>query len=344
MKHLMTITAISATLMVGTPLVMSHYSGSASRGVSGKSLAFAQALNISPQAADAIALAKVGGGSVVKTSIDTYQGAKVYDIHLVFHSKTWDVKVAVTTGSVVMARLAQEQPPARSTTTSNPSKPSSSDTSGASQPSSDSTSQSGTAGTSSNPPTSTVQPSTSPAPQQISIAAADALAIQAVGGGTVQHTSNDSYQGTRVYDIHVLFNGVVYDVKVSQSAGTVLLKKISQESQASQASHSTSSNGASQDSQDAPDKTSPSSTPAPVPTGGLVFNQKLSAAPAAYQGDVTQAIAQVGGGTLKWVKFMTKSSGDIEMNIKIRLNTKGTIKVKDVLSPTGQLLSQSLNS
>ncbi len=342
MKHLMTITAISATLMAGTPVLVAHYTGSASRGVSGKSLAFAQALNITPQAADAIALAKIGGGSVVKTSIDTYQGAKVYDIHLVFRAKTWDVKIVVTTGSVVLARLAQEQPPAQSTATSNPPKPSSSDTSGASQPSSDSTSQSlSTPGTSSNPPTSTVQASTSPAPQQISIAVAGSLAIQAVGGGIVQHTSNDSYQGTRVYDIHVLFNGVVYDVKVSQSAGTVLLKKISQESQAS---HSTSSNGASQDSQDAPDKPSPSPTPAPVPTGGLVFNQKLSAAPAAYQGDVSQAIAQVGGGTLKWVKFMTKSSGNIEMNIKIRLNTKGTIKVKDVLSPTGQLLSQSLNS
>lgn len=341
MKHLMTMTALSAALMVGAPLLVAHYVGPALQGASSKSLAFAQGLNITPQAADAIALAKVGGGRVINTSIDTYQGSKVYDIHVVFGTKTWDVKISVTTGRVVMARLAQEQSPQPSPTTPNPSKLSSAspskspDAPSTSKSSSESTPQSSSTGTST-PPASTVQPSPSPT---ISIGAANALAIQAVGGGTVQHTSNDSYQGTRVYDIHVLFNGVVYDVKISQSTGTVLLKKTSQESPATS---SPSSNSASKDSQDAPDKTAPTSTPAP--SGGLVFNQKLSTVPAAYQGDVTQAIAQVGGGTLKWVKFMTKSSGDIEMNIKIRLTTKGTIKVKDVFSPSGQLLSQSLNS
>ena len=331
MKHFMKLTAVSAALMVGAPLMAAHYASIRSLAASGTSLAFAQALNITPQAADAIAVAKVGAGTVSKTSLDTYHGTQVYDIHLQSHTKIWDVKVSVSTGRVVMANWAQEQQ------TLKPSSTLKSDSKTSTKPSSKSVDTTTTL----TPTTTTLTTSIPPTTPTISSTAADTIALQAVGGGTIQHTSHDTYQGTAVYDIHVLYNGVVYDVKVSQSVGTVLLNKVSPESQPSPSS---STSETSRTSPDAPDTTTAPPVVTTTPIGGIVFNQKLSTVPAAYQSDVASAIAQVGGGSLKWVKFITKSSGDIEMNIKIHLAAKGTIKVKDVFSPSGQLLSQSLNS
>ncbi len=57
----------------------------------------------------------------------------------------------------------------------------------------------------------------------------DAIALSAVGGGSVRSTSRDSYQGAPVYDIHVLLGASVYDVKVSRTSGAVLEKKLSSE-------------------------------------------------------------------------------------------------------------------
>ncbi len=330
MKHFVKLAVVSTALLVGAPLVTAHLTPSRASGTSGKTLAFAQSLNITPQAADAIAVTKVGHGSVIKTSLDTYQGQKVYDIHVrsTATTKIWDIKVSVANGTVVMARLASEQAPstAHSAPKSDTSKPSESKTTSPEA-------------TKASTPTTPSTPSGAP----VSSTTAETTAIHAVGGGTIQHVSNDTYQGVAVYDIHVLLNGTRYDVKVSQSTGAVLQKKVSQESQSSA---SESSKPASQPSKDAPDKKSSSSsaTGTPAPSGGIVFNQKLSTVPAAYQSAVTSAISQVGGGSLKWVKFITKSSGDIEMNVKIHLATKGTIKVKDIFSSNGQLLSQSLNS
>ncbi len=63
----------------------------------------------------------------------------------------------------------------------------------------------------------------------ISPARADAIAINAVGGGSVRSTSGDTYQGAPVYDIHVLHGASVYDVKVSRSNGAVMQEKLSSE-------------------------------------------------------------------------------------------------------------------
>ena len=63
----------------------------------------------------------------------------------------------------------------------------------------------------------------------VTAARADQIAVNAVGGGSVQSTSSDTYQGAAVYDIHVLHGSTVNDVKVSQSSGAVVLKKLSSE-------------------------------------------------------------------------------------------------------------------
>ena len=70
-------------------------------------------------------------------------------------------------------------------------------------------------------------PVSTPATVSTTAAQADQAALAAVGGGTVTSTSTDTYQGASVYDIHVLFNSVVYDVKVLQSNDSVVLKKVS---------------------------------------------------------------------------------------------------------------------
>lgn len=58
---------------------------------------------------------------------------------------------------------------------------------------------------------------------------AEKTAIQHVGGGQISHISSDTYQGQAVYDIHVLYKGTLYDVKVSKSTGVVMQTKLSSE-------------------------------------------------------------------------------------------------------------------
>ncbi len=167
---------------------------------------------------------------------------------------------------------------------------------------------------------------------------ADQIAVTAVGGGSVQSTSTDTYQGAAVYDIHVFYNSSVYDVKVSQSSGAVVLKKLSSEQPStpeSQASSPESSNSSGSDSS--------SSTPAVAPVAGVTYGAKLTTVPSQFQTFVSQALSQESG-TLKWVLFSTKESNQIQMNVKINLANGNTVKVIDVFSSALQLLSQTINS
>ena len=175
-------------------------------------------------------------------------------------------------------------------------------------------------------------------------AQADQAALAAVGGGTVTSTSTDTYQGASVYDIHVLFNSVVYDVKVLQSNDSVVLKKVSSESSTPAATtqsapaESQPPEGSSSSSQ----TTSGSSNPV-VSTSGITYGVKLTAVPSIFQSFVAQALTQ-NHGTLKWVKFTAKTGGETQANIKISLSQGGTVKVIDLISTTGQLISQTVNS
>lgn len=262
---------------------------------------FASAYAISSARADSLAVQAVGGGTVMKTSLDTYQNQRVYDIHVQDHGAVYDVKVNSNTGAVMQKKLSQEQP-SPSTAPATPT------------------------------PTSSPSPATS---SPISRQQGSVLAVQAVGGGTVQNISADHAQGIPVWDVHVLYQGQVYDVKINQESGAVLTKRLSQESSSPQGSQDSSS----------PQGEGQSSSQSSTSTvSGVPLNTKLQTVPPGYQNFVQQAIQLVGGGTLKWVKFTPKHGNELQMNIKIRRASHGTIKVKDVFSANRQLLSQKTNS
>ena len=176
---------------------------------------------------------------------------------------------------------------------------------------------------------------------------ADQIALHAVPGSTLLHTSADHMKGVPVWDIHVSLHGQVWDVKVNDSNGTVALKKLSNEQPPALTSGSISQDSAPDSSQqltpsnskDAKDHQNHSPT---ISSGSsVVFGQKTTIVPLAYQSYVGQALTKVGG-TLKWVKFSHKDSGDLQMNIKIRKNSGGTTKVKDVFNSSNQLISQHI--
>ncbi len=252
---------------------------------------------ISAAQADVLAVQAVGGGTATHTSTDHAGGVAVYDIHVLYQNQVWDVKVNQTSGAIVQKQLSSEQPQ------SPPSSPASSQT----------------------PPAGTI-----PASQ------ADALAIQAVGGGTATHTSTDQASGVAVYDIHVLYQNQVWDVKVNQTSGAIVQKQLSSEQPGSGSSGSSSNKTPEHQSESGGQSIS-------TPPVGVVFGQKMSAAPNAFQSWVTQAISQVHGVSLKWVKFQAKSQGGYQMNIKIHL-AQGTTKVIDVFNAQGQLVSQQVSN
>ncbi len=169
-------------------------------------------------------------------------------------------------------------------------------------------------------------------------------------------------KGAPVWDIHVSSAGKVWDVKVSVSDGTVLLKRLSNEKQSSanigsnsrDSSPDLTGHSKSAESHDKQDKKNQQNKKnqedhgrgvsyAPASVGGVVFGQKLTTVPVVYQVYVNQALAKVGG-TLKWVKFSHKGKTDIQMNIKIHKASGGATKVKDVFNAANQLAPQSTSS
>lgn len=188
---------------------------------------------------------------------------------------------------------------------------------------------------------------------------ADQIALKALPGAALVHTSADHAQGTPVWDIHVSLNNQVWDVKVNALTGSVLSKRLSSEpASPSSAMSSTgdsspdragggrvdrspdraeSSGAAERDGQDR--QSFPSGPPS---TGGVVFGQKTTVVPPQDRAYVNEALAKTDG-TLKWVKFSRKDSSDLQMNIKIQKASGGTVKVKDVFNAQGDLISQRIS-
>ena len=246
-------------------------------------------------------MTKYGGSAQVqKASLDHYQGVLVYDVHVLDGSTVYDVKVNATTDAVMFIKLASEQPSSTSTTSS-------------SNPSSVTSTTSVTATASSD---TNAKPETKSTPP-VSVSTA---AVAAAGGGTVQKISSDHYQGVAVWDVHVLVNGQVKDIKLNQSTLAVMLTKVSKESL-----------GKSKDVK---------TKEVAKPEGEKNHSKSAKLAqniPAQYQAYVQNALQ---GGTLKWLKIKHKKHGEILLLIKVRKPTHGTFKVKDYLSAQGQLLKQ----
>ncbi len=250
--------------------------------------------------ADQAAINAVGGGRVTHVSNDTYQGHAVYDIHVLHAGTVYDVKVAQSTGAVLQKKLSSESAP----------------NNGASSP-------------------ATPTPATANA--SVSASQGGQLAINAVGGGSVIHVSADHAQGIAVWDVHVLNQGKVWDVKISQANGSVVRKFLSPEH------HSKSRDGGkSQDSKDRQDAQDHTQGSTPVTTAGIVYGVKLQTVPSAYQTYVNQALQQENG-SLKWIKLIRMQDGNTQANIKIRRDQGGTLKVKDLFGRSGLLIEEKVN-
>ncbi len=253
MKMKLVLGLISGGLL-GLPLVIAQ-SGSAQGASSRSSSAFRLAYQASQSQAESSALKAVGGGQVTHVSNDTYQGQAVYDIHVLYHSILYDVKVSKTNDLVMLKKLSSEQPSGNSSTGTRPS-----------------TGSGGSDSSSSSVP-------------NVSSSQAGSLAVQAVGGGAVIHVSADHYQGTPVWDVHVSYQNQIWDVKISQATGAVVQKKLSSEQP----------NRQTPKTQDAKNHEDHHSAPSPSPSGGIPYNQKLTTVPPAYQSYVNQALQQQGG-------------------------------------------------
>ncbi len=280
---------------------------------------FATVYGTSASQAGQTAIHAVGGGQILHVSSDTYQGQAVYDIHVLYRGTVYDVKIAKNTGAVVQKKLSSEQPRSQSSSAASRS---SSSSSPAPSPSHGSSSA-------------------------VNSSQAGQLAVQAVGGGTVMHVSADHYQGQAVWDVHVLYQNQLWDVKISQSSGSVLETFLSPEQNPgsasqpqSQSSDSQGSHNQSPDSKDQPDHQTSSSSGSNT---HVVYGQKLTSVPVAYQQYVNQALAQENG-TLKWIKLIHKHQGETQANIKIRRNQGGTVKIKDLFSASEQLIQQKINN
>ncbi len=311
LKH--TLMAMASAGLLILPVSMGGANAKINHGTAKSSLSFQVApAMISQATASADAIQVVGGGTVTHISQDTYQKQPVYDIHVLYHQQIWDVKVLMTTGQILETKRSLEQP-----------------------------SSTGTIVTTT---TTTQAPSTASVTAQY----ASQLALQSVGGGTVQHVSNDHQGRVAVWDIHVLYQNQIWDVKVNAISGAIVQKKLSKELSTSLKSQDTLSKKSQDQSQnsssDSKDKKASGTPKTSTSIPGVIWGQKLTTVPFAYQSYVNQAITAVGGKQLKWVKFIQKNNGNIELNIKIHLDTHGTVKVKDIFSAQGQLLSQSTNS
>lgn len=183
----------------------------------------------------------------------------------------------------------------------------------------------------------------------ISGASAERIAQQAVPGSVLIHESQDTSRGTPVWDIHVNQHGAVWDIKVSQATGQVLVKRRVQTHSGGEQStgekhrRKPSADGAESNAAKTGSSTS-TRTIQSILSGGVLYGVKMTKVPSIYQPYVNRALAQAHG-KLKWVKFMTAAHGNVQMNIKIRLATGGSTKVTDLFSPTThQLLSSRTSS
>ncbi|OLZ10718.1 hypothetical protein BFX06_11975 [Sulfobacillus thermosulfidooxidans] len=277
----------------------------------GSSTFTATSYRMSQLQAEKAAMARVGGGQIIHISNDTYLGQSVYDIHVLFHRIVYDVKIVQMTGQVIEIKRASERP-------------------GIVSPTATKSSSSG---------------AVSAASSGISMSQAERLALKAVGGGVVVHISSDHFHSDLVFDIHVKNFNQMWDVKINPFTGRVIEKRLTTENTVGE-THSGSSRSPDQTlqtskSQDTIESESKSVPSAPSASGTIPYGIKLRTVPSAYQSYVTEALHQENG-TLKWVKFIHKDNGDIQVNIKIRRHPGGNIKVKDLFNSSGQLIRQTV--
>lgn len=315
-----TLWILAATGMFAVPAASTLTFASGHQNVVASGIVTTTTSSVDAQTAAADAIKAVGGGTAIRVSADHYQGQSVYDVHVLDNGTLWDVKVAMN-GAIVEKKVSLEQPSTNPVPPSEASPPSGQVSAEASSRSeSHSVASSSTA--------------------SVSASQAGTIAVNAVGGGTVVSVSADHWGQLVVWDVHVLDQNQTWDVKVSQSDGAVLSKKLDSEQPDMKSSESPD---ASKSSDTSESEASSKNVVGATGSAGIVFDQKLATPPSGYLSYVQDAMASVHGVSLKWVKFSLLDNGDYEMAMKIRLD-QGTVKVKDRFNASGQLLTQTIEN
>lgn len=148
-----------------------------------------------------IALAKTGGGTVTRATVDYENGRKVFDIQIVNGSAKYEMDVGATDSKIysyeketVRTNSAKANNSTQNNTTNNAQ--------------------------TTKPKTNTTAPKTSTA-TEITAARAQQIALAKTGGGRVVQSSVDYENGRKVYDIKIINGNLEYDMEIGAANSVV---------------------------------------------------------------------------------------------------------------------------
>lgn len=146
--------------------------------------------NISLERAKEIALAKTGGGTVLKCKLDDDDGITVYDVEIINGSTKYEMEINASSGVIYQYEVKNYAGyNYNSSSSSSPNSPSSS------------------------------APSISP---QISADKARQIALNSAGGGVVAKCKLDYEHGTLVYEVEIYNGGMEHEFEIDADTGNIL--------------------------------------------------------------------------------------------------------------------------
>ncbi|MBC1935954.1 hypothetical protein HCA69_06210 [Listeria grandensis] len=148
-----------------------------------------------------IALAKTGGGTVTRATVDYENGRKVFDIQIVNGSAKYEMDVGATDSKI----YSYEKETVR-TNSAKANNSTQNNTTNSAQ--------------TTKPKTNTTAPKTSTA-TEITVARAQQIALAKTGGGRVVQSSVDYENGRKVYDIKIINGNLEYDMEIGAANSVV---------------------------------------------------------------------------------------------------------------------------
>ncbi|MBC6135664.1 hypothetical protein HB825_12545 [Listeria booriae] len=161
---------------------------------------------ITIEKAKQIAIAKAGGGTVTKATVDYENGKKIYDIQVVNGNAKYEMDVNATDSKISSYEketVKTAQTPKNNTAQSNTTSQSKATTPKTTTPKANTSSQ------------------TKTATSEISAARAQQIALGQTGGGKVTQSYVDYENGRKVYDIKIINGNTEYDVEIGAADSKV---------------------------------------------------------------------------------------------------------------------------
>ncbi|MBC1226901.1 hypothetical protein HB809_06775 [Listeria booriae] len=171
---------------------------------------------ITIEKAKQIAIAKAGGGTVTKATVDYENGKKIYDIQVVNGNAKYEMDVNATDSKISSYEketVKTAQTPKNNTAQSNTSQKSASQ--------SNTTSQSKATTPKTTTPKANTSSQTKTTTSEISAARAQQIALGQTGGGKVTQSYVDYENGRKVYDIKIINGNTEYDVEIGAADSKV---------------------------------------------------------------------------------------------------------------------------